>query len=43
MSEKVTIEDMEKAIKELEAEGYVNVKVVACSYWKCKGGLTYFD
>lgn len=35
MSE-VTIADMEKAMKELEQVGYIDVKVVSCKYWKCR-------
>ena len=34
---KVTIADMEKAIKEMEQEGYIDVKVTDCSYWQTKG------
>ena len=29
----VTIKDMEQAVKDMEAKGYKDVKVVACPYW----------
>ena len=28
------IEEMEQIIKQLESEGYVNIKVHVCPYWK---------
>jgi hypothetical protein len=31
---KVTLEDMEQAIKDLEAQGYRDVKVESCMFWK---------
>ena len=34
MNREIIIEDMTQAIKQLEAEGYTDVKVVSCRYWK---------
>lgn len=31
---KVTIKDMKDAIKQMESEGYTDVKVVSCPYWQ---------
>ena len=40
MSDEITCEDMEKAIKEIEAKGYINVKVTHCRFWKgCRKDL----
>ena len=30
----ISIAEMEEAIKEIESEGYENVKVVSCKYWR---------
>jgi hypothetical protein len=34
---KVSISDMEKAIKQIEAEGYRDVQVTDCPYWQTRG------
>lgn len=30
----LTIADMEQAIRDMESEGYENVKVTQCKYWE---------
>lgn len=41
MSDKVTIEDMENAIKQVESEGYIDVKVTHCHLWKWRFGAHF--